>query len=229
MPCDRSHFPKFPFQDARPAPADCAGQAIAEFLFCAITFLFVLLGSLQLVLLLNAQIAVNYAAYNAARAAIVNGCDSNKMRTAVEMSLAPVFPKHGRASTPLGFMQNVNAAAAVDSNTGWWGLNGDPITKISMTKGPGGGQTVTFDDTAQGARSVITVEVVHQYELIIPLVNGILFQAMTLGRRGRLGGKTLDKLAKEAAAARPTSRNYSGYRYPLSSTYTMHLQSDCRG
>ena len=208
---------------------DQSGQAIVEFLFCAITFLFVLLGTLQLVLVLNAQIAVNYASYSAARAAIVSGCGLAPMQIAARMALAPIFPRHGRAATARGYMDNFSGANSVDTYTQWWGIEGQPITKVEIVSGLTRGATTTFDDPFYGTRTAIKVRVVHQYELIMPLVNAILFKTMELGRQNKIRGRDIDAMAKQAMRSRILRTRFSGYRIPLVSTYTMHLQSDCNG
>ena len=58
---------------------DQTGQAMVEFVIAAITFLFTILGVIQLALVLNARTMVQYSAYNAARAGVVHGGDADRI------------------------------------------------------------------------------------------------------------------------------------------------------
>ncbi|GEM_PF-6721180 len=209
-----------------------SGQAIVEFLFIAITLLFTLLGVMQLALCLNAYALVRYAAYNAARTAIVNGGDEEKMREAARISLLGTFPKHGRADTRRGFMANYLGAKEVD---GLQALpasmgNSDKITEVRIVDNNGlsSGDVVTFDDPEEGQRGVITVEVKHYYELVIPLVNRMVFYMYWRWNQGDYRTRTLDNVAAEVdPMRRPGGEFYDiEYRVPIVAHYTMRLQSD---
>lgn len=67
------------------------GAAIAETAITIPTFLIVILGIIQLTLVINAKLLVNYAAYCAARAGIVHNGDLNKMNQAAAVALTPLF------------------------------------------------------------------------------------------------------------------------------------------
>lgn len=203
---------------------------MVEFVIVAMTLLFILLGTLQLALLLNAQMLVRYAAFNAARTAIVTGGDRLKMLDAARMSLLPVFPNHGRALTPLGWEENYLGALRVDQQTNWLGANGVAITSVSI-ENVKKGEVITFDDPGSGTVKPITVQVTHQYELVIPIVNAAIVKARELFAAGKSPG-TPDELVKRSAeSARRLKAKplWSGYRVPLTATYTMHPQSDIQG
>ena len=208
-----------------------SGQAMVEFVFSAITFLFVILGVIQLALVLNCYSLVRYAAYNAARTGIVNGADLTKMQEAARVSLLPVFPRHGRADQLRGITENYLAAKATDQALNMTYFN-EPITKVRVIDnfGLATNQIVTFDDPKDANRSYITVEVKHLYELVIPLVNRILFHVYTKYRSGEgYQGQSLDNLSKVTDQRRRTGDfNDIEYRVPIVAYYTMRLQSDAQ-
>ncbi len=205
------------------------GQAIAEFTFIAITLLFVILGVMQLALALNAYSLVRYAAYNAARAAIVHGGDHDKMVEAARLSLLATFPSHGRADHPRGVMENYFSAVATDQLP-IFTEEFQPITDAEILDSPvrTSGETVTFDDTKTADKGVITVRVVHYYELVIPLVNRIMYYLYRLMYFGPgYKGQSLDNLSHVTDIERRAgSLADIEYRIPLAGVYTMRLQSD---
>ena len=202
------------------------GQAIVEFLLVSITFLFVILGVLQLALALNAYALVRYAAYNAARAAIVHQGDHSKMMEAARISLLATFPQHGRADHRRGFTENYLAAKLTDSNPALTYYH-EPITDVKILGSRN--KIVTFDDPTQANDGVITVQVVHQYELVLPLVNRIIFYVYTLWRgEGGYGNRSIDRMLAETDTMRRGSGEFHDieYRIPLVAHYTMRMQSD---
>lgn len=205
-----------------------AGQAIVEFVLAAITFLFVILGVIQLALCLNAQALVQYAAYNAARAAAVHGGDQKKMEEAARLSLIAIFPRHGIADTAAGFTDNYLGAVASDKLPGLTYFNFDePITTARITNIPCN-TTVTFDDFTEADNQLITVEVVHHYELVIPLVNRIVFYVRKMVKGGQgYSGEGIDTLAAAADKERRTGTFKDvEFRIPLVAHYTIRMQSD---
>jgi hypothetical protein len=222
------------------------GQAIAEFLLVSITFLFVILGLIQMAMVLNAYALVRYAAYNAARAAVVHQADEDKMRDAARISLLPVFPRHGRADHILGFTENYQGALATDNNPVFFTFImsaegnflpvAEPITEVKILPRPGRntGDVVTFDDPVDFDQALITVQVVHNYEMVVPLVNRILFFVTNLFRSKKLGlgsgyeGQTLERLSTVTDRLRRGADTYANteYRIPLVAHYTMRMQSD---
>ena len=210
------------------------GQAMVEFVLSAITFLFVILGVIQMALMLNAYSLVRYAAFNAARAAAVHGGDEDKMKEAARLSLVAIFPRHGRADHVAGFVDNYLGAKLTDSNP--LGTVGDgAITQVKIldNNSVGSGNVVTFDDYTEGGKGVITVQVVHYYELVIPLVNRILYfvyKRFQLGIGGLgVGGDDIIELSASTDKLRRTGL-LSGleYRVPIVAHYTIRMQSDLK-
>lgn len=203
------------------------GQAMVEFLFVAITFLFTILGVIQLAMCLNAYALVRYAAYNAARAAVVHGVDEDKMLDAARISLLAVFPRHGRADTSLGMTQNYVAALVTDELPAFSYYN-EPITEVSVIDNFNASGVITFDDPEDFDQAFVTVQVVHRYELVIPLVNRILFFIYKLWREegGRSGRDLLQASAETDRLRRTGDFQDIEYRIPLVAHYTMRLHSD---
>lgn len=221
-----------------------SGQAMVEFVFVAITFLFTILGVIQLAMILNAYALTRYAAYNAARAGVVYGGNEDKMKEAARLSLISIFPRHGRADHLLGMTENYLAAKATDDDDNYYDytvrINGSDVhrtkkiteVKIIDNRGVGSGEVVTFDDPKQAPKGLITVEVTHQYQMVIPLVNRILFWVYNRflsqkeGGSGGYAGESLMNLSKETDKLRRSGGLGGEFRYPLTAHYTMRLQSD---
>lgn len=202
---------------------------MVEFVFIAMTMLFVILGVMQLALVLNAYTMVHYAAYNAARAAVVHGGDSDKMQEAARLSLLATFPSHGRADHIKGYYENYLSAKETDNNPALT-VSGDTITKVEILNNHklDCEQVVTFDDPVDAKNAVITVRVIHQYELVIPLVNRIIYYLYRKIKSGEPdAGETIDNLAAVTAQMQKGGEFTDiEYRIPLVSFYTMRLQSD---
>jgi hypothetical protein len=198
-----------------------------EFAVIAITFLFVILGVIQLAMVLNANSLLRLAAYNAARAAIVHSGDIERMREAARISLLPIFPRHGRADHARGLVENYLGARATDNSAAFSAL-AEPITRVSILDQVPCGTVVTFDDPVEAANAIITVQVVHYYELVIPLVNRIIYFVYNRLVTGEgYQGETIDRLAALTDKERRSGflRDIE-YRIPLVQHYTMRLQSD---
>lgn len=206
-----------------------SGQAMAEFVLSAVTFLFSILVIIQLALVLNAYTLVRYAAYNAARAGVVHGADPEMMQDAARISLLGIFPRHGRADHVRGFSENYLGAKQTDADPALTPF-GEPITDVQILgkDNISCGQTITFDDPAQARDAVITVQVVHRYELVIPLANRIMYWVYTRHRSGEgYQGQSVDTLAKTTDQMRRGGEfNDIEYRLPLVAHYTMRMQSD---
>ncbi len=204
---------------------------MVEFTLIAITFLFVILGVIQLAMVLNAATLVQYAAYNAARAGSVHGGDLEKMTEAARVSLLAVFPRHGRADQVRGMTENYLASLATDQEPFDYTYFHTPITTVKILNNQNlpCGTVVTFDDPKTADKAYLTVQVVHQYQLVIPLVNRMLFWVY---ERFKLGegytGHSLDYISKETDKMRRVSGQYKEieYRIPLVAHYTIRLQSD---
>lgn len=206
-----------------------SGQAIAEFVLVAITFLFTILGLIQLALVLNAYTMVRYAAYNAARAAIVHHGDEEKMLDAARLSLVATAPSHGRADHPLGFTENFLSQQLTDQIPLFTEFF-EPITSVEILDNMEreSGETITFDDPRDAGKAIVTVKVKHYYELVIPLVNRIFYFVYRLNRIGPgYQGQSVNQLSAVTDRERRSgSLRDKEFRIPLIAHYTMRMQSD---
>jgi len=198
---------------------------MVEFVVVAITMMFTILGVLQLALVLNAYTLVRYAAYNAARAGIVHGGNMDQMKEAARVSLLATFPSHGRADTVRGFTENYLGSQLTD---GLFLLNdlGDDITKVEIfhKENVPCGEVVTFDDPVDAPNALLTVQVTHYYELVIPLVGRILYYVYRQVISGGYRNEDIFQITAKTDAER-RSRDIE-YRIPLKAAYTMRMQSD---
>lgn len=150
------------------------GAAIAETAITIPTFLIVILGIIQLTLVINAKLLVNYAAYCAARAGIVHNGDPNKMSQAAAAALTPLF---AGAKNP--FSLGRGYFRALTSPT----LNVQ-ILSPSLQRFEAGYQKRFFptlkrygeveNDKAWLDENLLVVKVTLDYPLQIPLINQIL-------------------------------------------------------
>ena len=211
---------------------DQGGQAMVEFVLSVITFLFCVLGVIQLALCLNAYTLVRYAAYNAARAGIVHEANLGRMREAARQSLLAVYPRHGRADHQRGITENYLGALATDQTPlplyGFRAITDVRILNVSDLESE---SVITFDDPASAPRGLLTAEVTHHYELVVPLVNRIIYflHRRWLGsqKTAAWGSDSVDKLAAVTDKQRRNG-NLSDieFRIPIVAHYTMRMQSD---
>ncbi len=127
----------------RDLPVDQTGAAMVEFALVFPLQLLFTLGVMQLALLYIGHMVVHYSAYQAARAALVT--DSNRFKTerAAEIACAAITTKGAGAS---GVHQ---------------------ITRLAAFK-----TGVRIIDEGEHSHEII-VEVTHDFELIIPVVNQV--------------------------------------------------------
>ena len=103
---------------------------------------------------------------------------------------------------------------------------GDEITKVQVfnKQNVACGSVVTFDDPVDTEDSLLTVQVTHYYELVIPLVGRLLYyvykQVITVGYQN----EDIFQITAKTDALRRS--NDIEYRIPLRAAYTMRMQSD---
>jgi len=132
-----------------------SGQAIAEFAIVFPILILLVLGIIQFSLMYVARGVVEYAAYAAARAELVN---EDPQRAAAFVCSSIAGPSYDAAS---------GEAITVP---GWGEL---PRSKSSSSK-----TSVDVLDAAGNGSGEVTVEVTHLYELVIPVVS-MLFKPIS--------------------------------------------------
>ncbi|PIE64838.1 MAG: hypothetical protein CSA26_06540 [Desulfobacterales bacterium] len=168
------------------------GQAMVEFIIVFFPlFLFILLV-LQTALLLNARYIVNYAAFSAARSAIVYMHDErekdvymDKADRAADLACMPIAPKF---KVPDSALSDSGVLAGVEKIIG----SGGVVTKFLMSMFltevsiyDANGELIA--DSSQYHRAPpapgedIQVMVTHHYVLSIPLINKLFFYAYWYG------------------------------------------------
>jgi len=150
------------------------GAAAAETAITIMTFLIVILGIIQLTLMINARLLVNYAAYCAVRAGIVHNGDQHRMEQAAAVALTPLFS----ASSNLGNLGVGYSKAQLLLALGLLKVeklspNGNPAQRFfpEFTRY---GDTPQGSDAAKLNANLLTVKVTFYFALEIPLVNTML-------------------------------------------------------
>jgi hypothetical protein len=78
-----------------------SGQVAVETAITVPMMIFFVLGTIQLGMVHQAQLMTEYAAYRAARSAVVNNGDCNSMRAAALIALTPTLPNPSEFQVPL--------------------------------------------------------------------------------------------------------------------------------
>lgn len=154
------------------------GQAMVEFALVFPVQLFVTLGVLQWALLYIGQEVVAYSAFCAARAAIVEDNPDNAAQRAAQIACIPVagtsvdgdLEAFEGLPTPIGDLDRGRASIIK--------------TSVAIIEPPGSGR--------------VTVEVSHNFELVVPVVNYFPFSAVTyFGEPGNKMGDVPHTLIKQ--------------------------------
>jgi TadE-like protein len=204
------------------------GQAMVEAALVLPLTVALILCTIQITQLQQARLLVEYAAFNAARAGIVQNGDAGSdgatgpMHDAAALSLLPV---HGRtdglgalAQTWARFRARELALRAV-------GLHAVQVTVLNPRRADFhrfgqhlGGQEIDFDDVRPEAvdATLLSIRVRYLAELRIPLANKLI-HSLWLARRARAG---------EALGALALAGKQGRYFVPLEAFQTMRMQSN---
>ncbi len=151
-----------------------AGQAAVETALVMPLFVFILLGSLQLMLMHQARFLTKYAAYKAVRAGSIHNGNIDKMRNA---ALAVLLPMAG----DVGSDRVYNVMDPDRYARGWNALKGNQysgtrIVEIAVCEKP---SNVWWDDPKLMGSDLYTtklaIQVTFNYKLVIPFANGVLW------------------------------------------------------
>lgn len=246
----------------RPDPT--SGQAFVEAALTLPLWIALFLCTLQLALLAQARLLTEYAAYQAARAGIVWGGDPEKMQDAAAFVLAPTAcpTRHpagamlcrAAAASEVPALRQAAAMAAIH------GLSADPAlgfpgahvyllnphwpTHHHLFDRSG---TLAFDrfDTEADERrdaTLLTIQLLHWFELKIPFADRILWSAWIAARKGGalFGGTPAIPAGDELhrgpdnpwvsegawAAMRGAAAGAGTHFLPVVAHHTMRMQSD---
>jgi hypothetical protein len=161
------------------------GQAVVEAALVLPAMVFLILCAVQLTLLQQARLLVEYAAFNAARAGVVHGMDNGQslgrsdgaMREAAVVSILPTF---GRTDSFAALTQALAAFEARDLAMRALGLPQVQVAVLNPHDGDFdrfgqhlGRQEIDFDDArpAAQAATLLSIQVRYLYELKVPFAS----------------------------------------------------------
>lgn len=160
------------------------GAALAETAITIMTFLIIILGIIQISLVLNAKLLVNYAAYCAARAGIVHNGEQAQMENAAALALSPLFIPPGGANLA-GVAQGYGRAQLelLKGNLPFMGMRVEILSpgperfredykKRFFPELQRYGETTTDEKFLDD--NLLVVQVTYYYPLRIPLINNLL-------------------------------------------------------
>ncbi len=217
-----------------------SGQAATEFILAFAVFVPLTLCTIQAAFIMIAQLAVNYAAYSAARVGIVHNGDREKMERAARLVCAFIQqeamfssaasashgalpPRQGRVNTvaELPWIESISEVDHLHNLTRMEILS---PTK-EMFQDFGEQRRIPFDaidNELPGEQSkvkitdanILKVKVIHFFPLFVPLANAIFFELFSLQ------GDSPSSLSG------PHSSPFERYRVPLDGYATLRMQSD---
>lgn len=192
------------------------GQAIVEAALLLPMWVGCLLGVLQMVLLQEARLLTEYAAWQSARAGIVRNGDPVPMRAAAHFVLAPTACP---SRTTAGLLcRGGKGWSRIGAGVSVLEADGLPGVSIAWPGGTVSDPGPDFDripsDDLDRERGLLSFELVYWYELKIPFVDSLIWHAW------RQVTSTPAQEGIEAEAAR------GRFFVPISSRQVMRMQSD---
>ncbi|MBX5482921.1 MAG: pilus assembly protein [Myxococcaceae bacterium] len=205
-------------------------------------FVFLILGILQLGLMHQARLMTKYAAYRAARAGSLNNADRSKMKDAAIAALLPLLARgdavtKSAGATDFAIKYQIHRTALQGKLADFPMMDNVVVNTCGpLQKQLAGKAEIDFDDPAvafpqEWAKSRITqlkVQVLFNYQLIIPFANATIYAIYTnlatspllhLGKDGKdFGGpKHLPYVLAGQAGT---------YVIPIRASYAMRMQSN---
>lgn len=191
-----------------------SGQAITEFLVIFFVLLLTVMLILQIALIIHARSFVRYAAYSAARTGIVHQGDKNKMEEAAVRALIPVLWK-GLPTDDLAIEMAYIFASLEGTNT--------DVNILAPRAEDFSGDTISFVDSGNRDKTLLTVEVTHRYLLIVPLADVMVSTVSCASVPPPASPDVEYTFTKVLGKALDCGMER---RIPLTATYTMRMQSD---
>ncbi len=186
-----------------------SGQALVESAIVFPLAIFFVLGTLQLTLIQQSRLMLEYAAFNAARAGAVWNGDPEKMEDAAIISLLPTMPSVPGDLTPLRVDEPMLLLARWGTvklgNMVGGALNAKMIEVETLNPTPADfqddQQEIEFDMVDPGLDgtsslddrrpSQLTIRLTYYYYLRLPIINKFMFETWLAGMAG-LGMRSLD-------------------------------------
>ncbi len=158
---------------------DIEGQAFVEFALVMPVYLFMLICFVQLVLIMNAKLCLEYAAFAAARAGIVNRGNMDNMKAAAATVLAPFFsiPGLGRMSADIVSLSAMKEAVKLCITDNPDNLN--PLTPVSISILNAPSPVSDYNSAASTFQlsqdqKLLKIKIDFDFPLEIPLANRII-------------------------------------------------------
>jgi hypothetical protein len=217
------------------------GQAMVEAAIVMPVLVFAVLGILQLTLMQQARLMLEYAAFQAARAGIVWNGDVGRMRSAAVFALMPTFPSTpGPSVLPSRAVDTPSKLAAAFAafsleNESSSALLGRRMIEVevlnpSQSDFAEGENEIEFDgaqwDPASRKRAQLVIRAVYLYELRIPFANWIFFESWLVSHRGTQGAGEYSGLTRDHLLRLRTASSAGRYYLPLVATHTQRMQSN---
>ncbi len=200
---------------------DESGQSLVEAAVVLPLALACLLGLLQLFLVQEARLLLEYAGYRAARAGSLWNADRERVASSARFALgATVCPtRWAGVPCPPADTPALRAAAGAEALRVLSAAGGFPGLEVKVEKPAFEGPELDFDDVSlDPASGRITVALRYWSELRIPFADSVIFHAWRAVGARRLPLPT--RLAVEAAAGA------GRYFVPLSTRHTVRMQSN---
>lgn len=204
------------------------GQSLVEFCVVVPTFLFLLLVTLQFILIYRAKSTLDYATFQAARAGAVHGVDKSKMQDALAGGLTPLFvtspdmaevvkQKARVRFTEVPLFSKLEVISPTRSAFNEYrerqynGRYALPNDSLAFRRARVGASGVNVQDA-----NILKIKVTYNYPLIVPFADFVI--------------AGLSDLVSEGESYRPASMMFeepvSGHRrLPLESSAVVRMQS----
>ena len=173
-----------------------SAQAMVETAIVCPMVIFFMLGVIQLGMMQQARLMVEYAAFNAARAGSVWNMSQWHMHRAAELSLVPTRPAFPIAGGVVGSSTTGNVAGRID-HVGDLGLSYVETVVANLLPMFGSKRLIhidilnpdilhfasdnkpelDFDDPANRSKTLLTIRLTYFYRLKIPFANWVIFNS----------------------------------------------------
>lgn len=241
------------FQRRPPHRNTDSGQALVEAALTLPLTLFLILGTLQLFLMLQARVAAEYAVFRSTRAGSLSQGKCERMRHAAILSLLPTFTRTTTAAElaqAFGLRRNNRFVRALDSgHTGtivWIARESPTLNDLeaARNRNPPNADDAGFDDPDRRPQH-LDVRLIYWYPMRIPFANWVLSRMM-LSRYDvddwQKGDPTMvfkkdrrdwsnDPRAFMNASLKTELRLRAGdgqYAFPIQATYSMRMMTPAR-
>lgn len=184
-----------------------SAQAMVETAIVCPMVIFFMLGVIQLGMMQQARLMVEYAAFNAARAGSVWNMSQWHMHRAAELSLVPTRPRfpgvalagriENHADLFASYLEVVAANAGADAATSLIPNLGEDLSMDAKiinvdilnprSEHFGESEELDFDNPALRKSTQLTIRLTYFYKLVIPFANWVIYNAWFELRAQQLG------------------------------------------